>query len=178
MFIEASLPRKQGDAARLVSESMTKHWSTNVPYCLRFWYHMTGSGIGTLNLYVKTDSSSQKERLIWSLSGNQANWWKYATAPIYSILDYQVFRSSFFFSTRYTYNTDLSFFHDGCFITTLLSMFCFWIQLVFEAIIGTNVQGDIALDDIVYSLGRCPVYPSQADPTFTTTPVPTTTLSM
>lgn len=138
MFIESSLPRKQGDTARLVSETMTKHWSTTVPYCLRFWYHMTGSGIGTLNLYIKTGTGSVNEQLIWKLSGSQAQWWKYATAPIYSTSDY---------------------------------------QLVFEAVRGTNVQGDIALDDIVYTLGKCPVYPKEADPAFTTTLPPTTTLS-
>lgn len=90
MFIEASLPRKQGDTARLISETMTKHWSTKVPYCLRFWYHMTGSGIGTLNLYVKTGTGKLNEQLIWRLSGNQAKLWKSGTAPIYSSLDYQV----------------------------------------------------------------------------------------
>lgn len=51
---------------------------------------MTGSGIGTLNLYVKTGKGSTNEKMIWSLSGNQANKWMEGTAPIYSKVDYQV----------------------------------------------------------------------------------------
>ena len=96
MFIEASYPRIAGDTARLVSEKMSKHWSANAPYCLRFWYHMKGSGVGTLNAYVKTGAGKVNERLIWTLSGNQANSWKSASAPISSLIDYQVKYQIFF----------------------------------------------------------------------------------
>ena len=34
-----------------------------------------------------------------------------------------------------------------------LSTFC--LQLVFEGIVGTNVRGDIAIDDIKYVAGTC-----------------------
>jgi hypothetical protein len=34
-----------------------------------------------------------------------------------------------------------------------LSTFC--LQLVFEGIVGTNVRGDIAIDDIKYVAGVC-----------------------
>lgn len=135
MFIEASNPRKTGEIARLYSERMTKHFSQSVPYCLRFWYHMLGSGIGTLNLYTKTGDGKVNEKIIWRLTGNQGNQWREATAPIRITVDY---------------------------------------QLIFEGVIGQSVQGDIAVDDIVYSIGRCPVQPAEADPSYVSTVAPTT----
>ena len=90
MYIESSQPRKVGDKARLNSESLNKMLNRRVPYCLRFWYHMLGSGIGTLNLYIKTGQGSTNEKLVWSLSGNQQNQWREGTAPIYSMQDFYV----------------------------------------------------------------------------------------
>ena len=52
MFIEASTPRRLGDKARLISQMFK-----NVPTqgkCVKFWYHMYGSDIGTLNVLWKT----------------------------------------------------------------------------------------------------------------------------
>jgi hypothetical protein len=46
--------------------------------------------------------------------------------------------------------------------------------LVFEGVIGRTVLGDIAIDDIVYSIGRCPIQPIEADPNYVTTVAPTT----
>ena len=89
MFIESSAPRKAGEVGRLYSERMTKQ-SSNVPFCLRFWYHMLGSGIGKLNLYLKTGNGKINEKLLWTLSGNQLNQWREGTAPIRSTVDYQV----------------------------------------------------------------------------------------
>ncbi|XP_057298293.1 MAM and LDL-receptor class A domain-containing protein 2-like isoform X2 [Hydractinia symbiolongicarpus] len=134
IFIEASSPRKKGDVARLVSEQIGKHYVSFIPYCLRFWYNMKGASIGTLNLYIKTGPGKAQENLVWSLSGNQGSGWRFASAPMYSKLDY---------------------------------------QMVFEAIHGGGSTGDIALDDIVYSIRRCPVQPKNADPKFKTTPKPT-----
>ena len=91
MFIEASSPRKQGEKARLVSERFE---ATSLRgYCIRFWYHMYGAGIGTLNVIVKNrpGNSSLSETIEWSLSGNQLNQWRQGQAPVRSTLDgYQV----------------------------------------------------------------------------------------
>ena len=48
MFIESSLPRKQGDTANFFSETVnpSKFKSADNRFCLAFWYHMLGSGIG------------------------------------------------------------------------------------------------------------------------------------
>ena len=61
-----------------------------IPYCLRFWYHMMGSGVGTLNLFIKTGPGSTNEKITWQLSGNQGNKWREGTAPIYSRQDFYV----------------------------------------------------------------------------------------
>ena len=48
MYIETSYPRKQGQKARLLSPAYTD----NSDICVKFWYHMYGNGIGTLNVYA------------------------------------------------------------------------------------------------------------------------------
>lgn len=91
MFIEASAPRQAGDKARLMSERFVP--TTLRGYCIRFWYHMYGASIGTLNVLVKNraGNSSLSETLEWSLSGNQGNQWRQGQAPVRSTLDsYQV----------------------------------------------------------------------------------------
>lgn len=49
---------------------------------------MFGSGIGELNVYVKSGSSGMKK--IWSLSGDAGNNWYMGQAPISSLQAYQV----------------------------------------------------------------------------------------
>jgi len=53
------------------------------PLCLRFWTHMYGNGIGTLSILLK-DTRENKEREIWSLSGEAGNAWYQAELPISS----------------------------------------------------------------------------------------------
>ena len=49
VYIETSRPRKAGDKALLQVPSLT--YST--AKCLQFYYHMYGSTIATLNVYVQ-----------------------------------------------------------------------------------------------------------------------------
>lgn len=51
---------------------------------------MMGSGVGTLNLFIKTGPGSTNEKITWQLSGNQGNKWREGTAPIYSRQDFYV----------------------------------------------------------------------------------------
>ena len=66
--------RVQGDTARL--ESFV--YPAGERYCFEFFYHMYGSSIGALNIYVKPISQgllpSQK---VWGESGNQGDMWRY-----------------------------------------------------------------------------------------------------
>lgn len=66
--MEAS-SRFRGEKAKLVSESIRESF-----LCLRFSYHMYGSGMGTLNIYVRKDSDNSKTN-IFSLSGDQGDQW-------------------------------------------------------------------------------------------------------
>lgn len=55
---------------------------TSTGMCLRFWYHMKGAHIGTLNVYLKIIGISQS--ILWSLSDDQGNNWLQAQVPISS----------------------------------------------------------------------------------------------
>ncbi|CAH1263488.1 PKD1L3 [Branchiostoma lanceolatum] len=70
MYIEASLPRVTGDSARLYSPTVT----TACTKYLRFWYHMYGSTIGTMNVYVRTDTSLPTVPVFTS-TGDRGNQW-------------------------------------------------------------------------------------------------------
>ena len=67
VYIETSSPRVQGDNAVLVKDGL----SFTSKKCLSFYYHMYGSGMGTLNVSV-----GQKN--IFTISGNQGNQWHQA----------------------------------------------------------------------------------------------------
>lgn len=64
MYAEASAPRKQGDNALLKSFLIAKNTQQ---LCVTFWYHMSGTNIGILNLYLLQGNGVQTK--IWSLSG-------------------------------------------------------------------------------------------------------------
>lgn len=92
MFIEASLPRRPGHKARLYSERFTP--TSRVGRCIKFWYHMYGNAIGTLNVLVKTGAGSRSEDIVWTLSGNQQNQqstWNFGQTTVASVQSaYQV----------------------------------------------------------------------------------------
>ena len=41
--------------------------------CLTFWYHMYGTGIHSLNVYI---TRKDQRSLLWSKTGNQGNFWR------------------------------------------------------------------------------------------------------
>ena len=72
MYIETSSPRVAGDNAKLeLSVSGNGELS-----CLEFYYHMYGDTMGTLNVY-------SGNAVIFSLSGNQGDYWRKAERTIY-----------------------------------------------------------------------------------------------
>lgn len=71
MYIETSSPRKTGDYARLETPPFLK--TDGNGQCLVFWYHMYGSGIGRLNVYIKRGNALGPA--VWSESGNHGNKW-------------------------------------------------------------------------------------------------------
>ncbi|TRY95871.1 hypothetical protein DNTS_021400 [Danionella cerebrum] len=109
MYIEAShmLPKQ---SARLKSTELRGSLG---PQCLLFFYHMYGSGTGTLNVLLYT---GEQETLLWSRQGEQSISWMKAA------LDYRYY-------SRH------------------------WI--IFEAIRGSSIRSDIAIDDISFKKGPC-----------------------
>ena len=87
VFIETSSPRQPGDIAYLISEPFDPTNSTG--RCLRFWYHMKGASIGTLNVYIYNGSFSSMY-LLWQRKGNKGNNWMLGQTPIKSSIKYQV----------------------------------------------------------------------------------------
>ncbi|XP_031570827.1 uncharacterized protein LOC116305127 isoform X2 [Actinia tenebrosa] len=69
VYIEAS-DKNPGKRALLLSDYL----EGEEPVCIRFWYHMKGIHIGTLNIYSKRNSSRQ---LLWTRSGNKGDKWLY-----------------------------------------------------------------------------------------------------
>jgi len=64
MYIEASVPRVEGDNAKLeISVSGDGELS-----CLEFYYHMHGTGMGTLTVFSGS-------AVVFNASGNHSNHW-------------------------------------------------------------------------------------------------------
>ncbi|KYN35229.1 hypothetical protein ALC56_10404 [Trachymyrmex septentrionalis] len=124
-FIDSGFPRRPGDTAKLISSSFPATM-LDAPMCMHFWFHMFGTGIGYLKLFLRHFRSSDAQlQEIWGLSGNAGNAWFMSQVTISSLDDY---------------------------------------QLVFEASVGITGMGDIAIDDISYGPGACPVSPQVAAP--------------
>ena len=89
MYIEASSPRKKGDNAMIGSAVFTPTSTCKV----RFFYHMYGRHIGTLNVYTRTNIAGPMNK-IWSKTGDQGDKWVKATASISVSKNFQVSLSS------------------------------------------------------------------------------------
>ena len=77
MYIESSAPRRPGQKAWLVSKQI----GFSTPMCLNFYYHMYGTQIGSLNVYVKTGVALPSTP-VWTKSQNQGQMWNLAQATI------------------------------------------------------------------------------------------------
>ena len=71
MYIETSSPRQQGDNAKLNSPKLQFSGSM----CLKFYYHMYGADIATLNVIIKGNT-------VFTASGNKGNKWLRAAIDI------------------------------------------------------------------------------------------------
>lgn len=77
MYIDTSPPRVQGDKFMFESAVI----KSDRDRCLKFWYHMYGDGIGSLNIYRKLNSSFLTES-VWKRAGNQDNIWRMGRANL------------------------------------------------------------------------------------------------
>ncbi|OXU26669.1 hypothetical protein TSAR_014496 [Trichomalopsis sarcophagae] len=71
LYIEAS-GRLVNDTARILSPLYNA--SLTESGCFSFWYHMYGTTIGSLNVYLKPEVE-ETPKLMWTKSGNQGNQW-------------------------------------------------------------------------------------------------------
>ena len=72
------MPQKPGNKARFISIID----QPDTGRCLQFWYHMLGSTIGKLNVYVNTNVSDNDTRtLLWSRGANVGDAWRKAHIP-------------------------------------------------------------------------------------------------
>ncbi|CAH1231916.1 MALRD1 [Branchiostoma lanceolatum] len=76
MYLETSTG-SPGEVARLVSAPLP---ASSTPYCLRFYFHMFGTSIGTLNVYIRKQGILGTP--VWTLTGNQGNVWTFAHAQL------------------------------------------------------------------------------------------------
>lgn len=89
-YIDSRYPRRPGDIARLMSISFPGTGPES-PMCMHFWFHMFGSGIGNLKIYLRHLRSLDAEvQEIWALSGNAGNAWFKSEVTISSLDDYQL----------------------------------------------------------------------------------------
>ena len=65
MYIKTGYPQKQGDNARLSSPLL----NFTGQMCLEFFYHMFGSGIGTLRTIINGTE------IVFTATGNQVDGW-------------------------------------------------------------------------------------------------------
>ncbi|XP_071390203.1 MAM domain-containing protein 2-like [Centroberyx affinis] len=83
MHIEAS-PMLPGQNARLLSRPLR---GSRGPQCLRFYYHMYGSGTGQLSVHLDKDGG---DVLLWQRSGEQSIAWLRASVEYQCDLQHQI----------------------------------------------------------------------------------------
>ncbi|XP_038071819.1 MAM and LDL-receptor class A domain-containing protein 1-like [Patiria miniata] len=86
IYTEASSPRLPSDKARLDSP---KAIAPATGACVRFWYHMYGTGMGSLTVYTG-DGQGGLGPARWSASDNYGNKWLDASIDIASGLEFRV----------------------------------------------------------------------------------------
>uniref|UniRef100_A0A0L8FMM2 MAM domain-containing protein n=1 Tax=Octopus bimaculoides TaxID=37653 RepID=A0A0L8FMM2_OCTBM len=87
IYTEASSPRKKGEKARLYSPVIGPPSSNEC--WIRFFYHMNGFQMGTLNVYTRTSVFGKYEKL-WTKTGHVADYWERADVQLTSNQKFQV----------------------------------------------------------------------------------------
>jgi len=115
-YLKASFPRQHGDIVRLISPKMQG------AKCMSIMYHMYGSSMGSLIIYMKMNGSETVE---WIKSGNHPDQWFEAAVFFNSSAEYKVsrvfqiydccrslnfFRLSFLNSAKVAYVTEMIFY--------------------------------------------------------------------
>lgn len=86
MYIETSSPRRTGDKARLMSPTYSA--TSGSGDCFKFWYHLYGSSIGGLNVWLSQGNILTKN--VWSRKGDFGNQWRYGHVTVKSSTDFKI----------------------------------------------------------------------------------------
>ena len=78
MYIETSA-HSRGSKARLISPAVTPNQQGQK--CLKFWYHMYGQNVDSLNVYIQFGLSIPSSAY-WNKKGTQGNSWKQQSLTI------------------------------------------------------------------------------------------------
>ena len=132
MYIETSAPRKKGDIATLMS---TWFNVTGAECTVRFYTHMTGTGIGELNIWVQKEDGTKTRKL--HLTERKS--FICLPAAMFIVLLFMSFHAIVSIAT----STDI-----WKAQTVLLGDLTDRFRLLFEGIRGDTHEGDVAIDDI------------------------------
>ncbi|XP_056317933.1 MAM and LDL-receptor class A domain-containing protein 1 isoform X2 [Danio aesculapii] len=84
LYLEGSFPQTTGHTARILGP-LFRRCSKDCK--MVFYVHMSGDGIGTLNVYMSSNSSHS---LLLNLIGNQGNYWSRQEVPLASSDDFRI----------------------------------------------------------------------------------------
>ncbi|CAF3694948.1 unnamed protein product, partial [Didymodactylos carnosus] len=85
MYLSSDKAEKSGDSGRLVSSE----YPDTVGSCIRFWAHLYGNNIGTLN--VRTYAYGQlNPKILYTVTGSQGDRWKLIQTTVKSSTPYQL----------------------------------------------------------------------------------------
>ena len=88
LFLETSLPRQPNDTARIISPVFAPV-TTSAQCRFRFWYHMYGMDVASLNVYTRTYVDGPLTQ-IWSQHGEIGDQWLRANVTLQSSLPFQI----------------------------------------------------------------------------------------
>ncbi|KAH0519865.1 Neuropilin-1 [Microtus ochrogaster] len=79
---------QKGKVARLVSPVV---YSQSSAHCMTFWYHMSGSHVGTLRVKLRYQKPEEYDQQVWMVVGHQGDHWKEGRVLLHKSLKlYQV----------------------------------------------------------------------------------------
>ncbi|XP_070842581.1 MAM and LDL-receptor class A domain-containing protein 1 [Chaetodon trifascialis] len=84
LYLESSFPQTAGDTASIAGPLLSRRSSQ----CkMRFYFHMSGDGIGTLSVFRKSEGHLH---LLLTLMGDQGSYWQTRDIPLSDTRDFQV----------------------------------------------------------------------------------------
>jgi len=86
MKLKASSPQLQNDKARLISPTYSGTSSSGI--CFKFWYHLYGQSIGSLNVWLR--QNNQLKTNLWTRTGNFGNFWRLGLVTVKSSADFEI----------------------------------------------------------------------------------------